>query len=163
MPQLDVTTFSSQIFWLVVTFIALFLIMWRVSVPKISDALEARQKRIDDNLARAQELKKEAGAALEAYETSLADARAEAQNTLLQANAKLAEETQAREAELGEALTKRIAESEANIAAALNKAIANIHDVAIEVSVSAAQRLTGEAPSVDAASSAVEATIKARR
>ena len=163
MPQLDVTTFSSQIFWLVVTFVALFLIMWRVSVPKISDALEARQKRIDDNLARAQELKKEAEAALDAYDTSLAGARSEAQNTLLQANVKLAEEAQAREAELGETLTKRIAESEANIAAAMNKAIANIHDVAIEVSVSAAQRLTGEAPSVDAASTAVEATIKARR
>ena len=58
MPQLDVTTFSSQIFWLVVSFVALFLIMLRVRVPKISDALEARQKRIDDNLARAQELKK---------------------------------------------------------------------------------------------------------
>ena len=75
----------------------------------------------------------------------------------------MAEEAQAREAELGETLTKRIAESEANIAAAMNKAIANIHDVAIEVSVSAAQRLTGEAPSVDAARSAVEVTIKARR
>ena len=163
MPQVDVTTFSSQIFWLVVTFIALFLIMWRVSVPKISDALEARQKRIDDNLARAQELKKEAGAALDAYETSLADARSEAQITLLQANVKLAEEAQGREAELGETLTKRIAESEANIATAMNTAIANIHDVAIEVSASAAQRLTGEVPSVDAASTAVEATIKARR
>ena len=163
MPQLDVTTFSSQIFWLVVTFVALFLIMWRVSVPKISDALEARQKRIDDNLARAQELKKEAEAALDAYDTSLAGARSEAQNTLLQANVKLAEEAQAREAELGETLTKRIAESEANIATAMNTAIANIHDVAIEVSASAAQRLTGEVPSVDAASTAVEATIKARR
>ena len=162
MPQVDVTTFSSQIFWLVVTFIALFLIMWRVSVPKISDALEARQKRIDDNLARAQELKKEAETALDAYETSLADARSDAQNTLLQANAKLAKEAEAREAELGEILIKRIAESEANIAAAMNKAIANIHDVAIEVSVSAAQRLTGEAPSVDAASTAVRVTIKAR-
>ena len=162
MPQLDVTTFSSQIFWLVVTFIALFLTMWRVSVPKISDALEARQKRIDDNLARAEELKKEATAALEAYEASLADARSEAQRAVLEANAKLAIEAQAREAELGEALTKRIAKSEANISAAMDEAIANIRDVATEVSLSAAERLTGEAPSTDAASTAVDTAIKAR-
>ena len=162
MPQLDVTTFSSQIFWLVVTFIALFLTMWRVSVPKISDALEARQKRIDDNLARAEELKKEATAALEAYEASLADARSEAERAVLEANAKLADEAQAREAELGEALTKRIAESEANIAAAMDEAIANIRDVAAEVSLSATERLTGEAPSADAASTAVDTAIKAR-
>lgn len=162
MPQLDVTTFSSQIFWLVVTFIALFLIMWRVSVPKIADALEARQKRIDDNLARAEELKKEAEAAMEAYEASLADARSEAQSAVLEANAKLAEESQTREAELGEALAKRIAESEANIAAAMDEAIANIRDAAAEVAVSAAERLTGEAPSADDAGASVDAAIKAR-
>lgn len=162
MPQLDVTTFSSQIFWLVVTFIALFLIMWRVSVPKISDALEARQKRMDDNLARAEELKKEAEAAMEAYEASLAEARSEAQGAVLEANAKLTEEAQAREAELGEALAKRIAESEANIATAMDDAIANIRDVAAEVAVSAAERLTGEAPSVDDAGAAVDTAIKAR-
>ena len=162
MPQLDVATFSSQIFWLVVTFIALFLIIWRISVPKISDALEARQKRIDDNLNRAEELKKEAKAAMDIYEASLADARSDAQRAILEANAKLAEDAQAREAELGEALAKRIAESEANILAAMDEAIVNIRDVAVEVSVSAAERLTGEAPSPDAASSAVDAAIKAR-
>ena len=162
MPQLDVATFSSQIFWLVVTFIALFLIMWRISVPKISDALEARQKRIDDNLNRAEELRKEAEAAMDTYQSSLADARSGAQRTILEANAKLAEDAQAREAELGETLAKRIAESEANILAAMDEAIVNIRDVAVEVSVSAAERLTGEAPSPDAASSAVDAAIKAR-
>jgi F-type H+-transporting ATPase subunit b len=131
-------------------------------VPKISDALEARQKRIDDNLNRAEELKKEAEAAMDTYEASLADARSDAQRTILEANAKLAEDAQAREAELGEILAKRIAESEANILAAMDEAIVNIRDVAVEVSVSAAERLTGETPSPDAASSAVDAAIKAR-
>ena len=162
MPQLDVTTFSSQIFWLVITFIALLLVMWRISVPKISDALEARQKRIDDNLARAEELRKEAAAAIGAYESSLTDARLEAQRVILEANVKLTEEAQAREVELGEALSKRIAESELNISVAMNDAIANIRDVAAEVSVSAAERLTGEAPSIDCASTAVDDAIKAR-
>ena len=162
MPQLDVTTFSSQIFWLLVTFIALFLVIWRVSVPKISDALEARQKRIDDNLSRAEELKKEAVAALEAYEVSLADARSEAQRVILEANAKLAEEARVREAESSEALIKRIAKSDANISAAMDEAIANIRSVAVEVSMSAAERLTGEVPNPDAASTAVDAAIKAR-
>ena len=45
MPQLEqIATYPSQVFWLVVTFVALFLIMWRVAVPRISDALEARQQ-----------------------------------------------------------------------------------------------------------------------
>lgn len=162
MPQLDVTTFSSQIFWLAVTFTALFLIMWRVSIPRISEVLEARQKRMDDNLARAEKLKKEAEAAMQAYETSLAEARSEAQSAIIEANARLAEEAQARETELGEALAKRIAESEADIAAAMDEAVASIRDAAAEVAASAAERLTGEAPGADAAGAAVDTAIKAR-
>ncbi|MEK9724081.1 MAG: F0F1 ATP synthase subunit B' [Rhodospirillaceae bacterium] len=162
MPQLDVTTFASQIFWLAVTFIALLLIIWRIGVPKISDALEARQKRIDDNLARAEELKREAEAAMAAYEASLAEVRAEAQTAVHEAHAELLAESAAREAELAEVLKKRLAESEASIAAAMDAAIANIRDAAAEVAQSAAERLTGEAPSADDAGAAVDAAIKAR-
>lgn len=162
MPQLDVTTFASQIFWLAVTFIALLLIIWRIGVPKISDALEARQKRIDDNLARAEELKREAEAAMAAYEASLAEVRAEAQTAVHEAHAELLAESAAREAELAELLKKRLAESEASIAAAMDAAIANIRDAAAEVAQSAAERLTGEAPSADDAGAAVDAAIKAR-
>ena len=75
MPQLDISTFSTQIVWLVITFSALFIIMWRVAVPRISDSLEQRQNRMDDSLNKAAEFKKEAEAAIEAYEKSLAEAR----------------------------------------------------------------------------------------
>ena len=71
MPQLEqISTFPSQIFWLVITFAALFFVMWRIAVPRIADVLEARQKRIDDNLDKAETAKKEAEAAIEAYEQS---------------------------------------------------------------------------------------------
>ncbi|MDD9878643.1 MAG: F0F1 ATP synthase subunit B' [Magnetovibrio sp.] len=162
MPQLDITTFSSQIFWLAVTFIALFLVMWRVAVPKIADSLEARQKRISDNLARAEEVKTEAEAAIEAYEASLAEARSDAQSVISEAAQQLADEAAAREAELAETLKNRIAESEASIAQAMEAAIANIRDAAAEVAVSATERLTGEAPAADDAGAAVDNAIKAR-
>jgi F-type H+-transporting ATPase subunit b len=58
MPQLDFSTYLPQVFWLVVTFIALFLIMWKIAVPRIANSLEARQKRIEDYLDRAADAKK---------------------------------------------------------------------------------------------------------
>ena len=61
--QLDVTFFPTQIFWLVITFVPLYLIIWKIVVPRITDTLEARQKRIDDNLERANTYKDEAEAA----------------------------------------------------------------------------------------------------
>ena len=57
MPQLDYVMFPTQIFWLLVTFVPLFFIMWRIVCPRISNTLEARQKRIDDNLERAANFK----------------------------------------------------------------------------------------------------------
>jgi len=160
MPQLEqIATFPSQVFWLVVSFAVLFVIMWRVAVPRISDALEARQKRIDDNLERAAEFKKEAEAAIEAYEKSLAEARAEAQSVIAEANAKLADVIAQREAELGEKLAAQIAASEASIAKAVESAMENLRDVAVEVAVSATERLVGEAPADADAQAAVDKSM----
>ncbi|MEK9755206.1 MAG: F0F1 ATP synthase subunit B' [Rhodospirillaceae bacterium] len=163
MPQLEqIATYPSQVFWLVVTFIALFVIMWRVAVPRISDALEARQQRIDDNLERAAEIKKEAEAAMVAYEKSLAEARAEAQGAIAKAMQEVADAAAKREAELTERLQARLAESEAGIARAVEQAVDNLKSVAVEVAQSATERLVGEAPSAADAGAAVKGAIKAR-
>ena len=75
MPQLDFTTYLPQVFWLVVTFAALYLIMWKIAVPGIADVLETRQKRISDNLDKAAEAKKEAEETLAAYDKAMDEAR----------------------------------------------------------------------------------------
>ena len=160
MPQLEISTFSSQIFWLVVTFTTLFLIVWRVGVPKISHVLETRQKRIDDNLLRAEEFKKEAEAALESYQASLDQARSEAQAILGEANTLLAEEFNAREAELIKVLSKRISESEENISNTVDNAIEKISDAAADVAAKAVEQLTGEALGADEVAAAVDTLIK---
>ena len=162
MPQLDITTFSSQIFWLVVTFTALFLVIWRISVPKISETLEARQKRINDNLVRAEELKRDAEAAIESYEASLNQAHQEAHHILLEAKTKLTRESQIREAAVNEALAKRIQESEKNIESAIDAAISQIRDAATEVAASAVERLSGEKPNDNDTRAAVDAVLNNR-
>jgi len=110
----------------------------------------------------AAEIKKEAEAAIEAYEQSLAEARAEAQSAIAEANAKLADTIAQREAELGDKLAAKIAESEANIAKAVETAMENLRDVAVEVAVSATERLVGEAPAEADAQAAVDGAMKAQ-
>jgi F-type H+-transporting ATPase subunit b len=162
MPQLDISTFSTQIVWLVITFSALFLVMWRVAVPRISDALEQRQKRMDDNLNKAAEFKKEAEAAIEAYEKSLTKARENAHSVIANANATLLAEIVAKDAELGIKLKLMLSESEASIAKAMEDAMGNIHKVAEEVAAAAAESLLGEAVDADVVSKAVDIATKAQ-
>ena len=65
MPQLDqMDTFASQIFWLVVTFTFLYLIVWRTALPRISDVIQERQRRIEEDLLKAEDLKRDGANAL---------------------------------------------------------------------------------------------------
>jgi len=144
-PQLDATTFVPQLFWLVVTFCILLLLMARIGLPRVGGLLEARRKRIDDDLARATELKAEAEAVLAAYQQTLASARAQAQAAVKEATDKLAAEAAERQRQLGETLADRVASAEREIAAAKQRALAELHDIAVEVARSVTEKVTGTA------------------
>ncbi|MBC7987384.1 MAG: hypothetical protein H7X93_12070, partial [Sphingomonadaceae bacterium] len=51
MPQLDTSTFSAQIFWLLVAFLILFLVVRFGAAPKLTGMAAARAKRQGDDLA----------------------------------------------------------------------------------------------------------------
>ena len=62
-PPFDTTTFPSQIFWLAIWFVLLYLLMAKVGLPRVTVAIEARRQRREEDLARAAALKSEAEAA----------------------------------------------------------------------------------------------------
>ena len=154
MPQLDITTFAPQLIWLAITFAAMFIIMWKVAVPKIADSLEARQMRLEDNLKKAENLKQEAEQTLAAYEKALADARAEAHSQIAAIQAELHANAQKEEEEQTAKLEAKLAESEAAIAKEVAQAMENVRGVAIDVAEAAVEKLSGEAPKSDVISGA---------
>jgi len=79
MPQFEPSGFAPQLVWLVITFIALFLLMWRVTLPRITSVVAEREVRVSGNLDKAEQLKAEAEGILVAYHKEIADARAAAQ------------------------------------------------------------------------------------
>src|SRR6202012_4045998 len=78
-PPFDSSTFPSQLVSLVVFFVALYIIVSRFALPRVGAVIDARQDKIEGDLAEAQKLKDESEAALKAYESDLASARAKAQ------------------------------------------------------------------------------------
>ncbi|MGF3055736.1 F0F1 ATP synthase subunit B [Microbacterium sp. YY-01] len=67
-----------DIIWSSVCFIIIFLVVWKVALPRLTTILDARSAAIEGNIAKADEAQKQAEAALEEYTKQLAEARAEA-------------------------------------------------------------------------------------
>ena len=162
MPQLDYHTFAPQLFWLAITFVVLYVLMSRLALPKVRGAVEGRRQHLDSDLGRAAALKEEAEATLAAYQKTLADARAAAQDTLRQTGERLAAEAAERQRELAAALTAQIEAAEARIAAGKDQALGEIRGIAAEVGSAVVERLTGAAPDAAAMSGAVGRALNGR-
>lgn len=124
MPQLCFDWYSNQIFWLILTLIAIFFVLSRVALPRIAAILAERQGTITNDLAAAEDLKQRAKEAEAAYDKALSDARAEAQTIAADTRAAI-------QAELDKAIAKADAEIAAK-AAESEKAIADIRAGAME-------------------------------
>ena len=89
MPQLCADWMPNQIFWLLVTLIALYFVMSRIALPRISAVLAERSGTITNDIAAAEELKNKAAEAEAAYDQALLDARAEANKIVAEAKAEI--------------------------------------------------------------------------
>ena len=163
MPQLDPTSFATQIFWLVITFGVLYAILSRVALPRVADILAARRNKIDGDLDAAATLKSEAESVLKAYEKAMADARSQAQATLRQAAEDLAADAATKNAALSERLNREIKAAEERIGAAKTRAVDQIAEIAAAAASQATARLIGRAPDANAVRAAVEGAIKSGR
>ena len=156
MPQLDFATFPTQIFWLCITFLLLYLVMWKVVIPRISGVLEERQSRVENDLERAEQLQLEATSVLAAYEDSISNGKLEAKKIIQEATLQIAESQAHREAEALERISAITAEAEGKINAARNDAIADIRSVAAELVQITVLKLSGSEVSKEEALSTVE-------
>jgi F-type H+-transporting ATPase subunit b len=160
MPQLDFTTFPSQIFWLAVTFVLLYLLMAIVALPRLEKVMAARRERVDGDLDQAGQLKAESEAVIAAYEKALADARSAAQATMRETTERLAAEAAERQSRAAAAIAEKTAAAEARIAATKEKALSDLPAMASELAAAAASRLVGTGIDPSRAAAAVAAVNK---
>ena len=146
-PPFDSQTFPSQLFWWALTFIALYVLMSRVALPRVGSILENRRRHIDNLLAEAQRFKEQSDATVGAQEKALAEARARAQSLASETRQQAAAAAEARRKEVDARLNARIAEAEKAIAASRSAAMANLRGIAGEAAGAIVERLTGIAPS----------------
>jgi F-type H+-transporting ATPase subunit b len=163
MPQLEqFDTYLSQVFWLVISFAILYVVMWKAALPRVADVLRERRERIDADIERAEKLKTEAEAVLEAYQATVAKAQAEAQAVLRAGADAFAAEAAARHDEVSARLAQETEAAERRIEAAREEALANVVTVAGEVARAAAARLIDAEIAEADADAAVRRSIEGR-
>lgn len=159
-PPFNSQTFASQLFWLVITFVFLYVMMAKVALPRIGAIIDSRQKRIDDDLAEAQKLKTESDAALASYEKALADARNRGQAIAAEMRDKQAAASEATRKALETQLNAKLADAEKTIAATKSAAMANVSAIAQDAASTIVERLTGTKPQDQAVAAAVAGALK---
>lgn len=158
-PPFDRNTFASQLFWLALTFGALYWLMSKVALPRVGGILADRAATLSRDLDEAAAAQAKAEASSRAYEEALTSARNKAQGiaqAAREAGAKASDERRkVVEAELGAKLNA----AEASIVAAKAKAMENVRGLGSETAVAIVTKLTGKAPSTDEAAKAVDAVL----
>jgi F-type H+-transporting ATPase subunit b len=159
-PPFERDTFPSQLVWLAVFFIALYLITWRLVQPRVGGILEARRNHISGDLAEAGRLKSQSEDAIAAYEKALADARTRAQTIASQTREGLEADAARNRNALEDQFKARLVEAEKTIATTKTAAMANIGGIAAEAAAAIVTRLTGLTVPASAVDAAVNAVLK---
>jgi F-type H+-transporting ATPase subunit b len=159
-PPFQKETFGSQLLWLAIFFVALYLIASKLALPRVGSIIADRRKRISSDLDEAARMKDAADAAIASYEKALADARTRAQAIAAQTRDEVNAEAEARRKAVEAGLQAKLTAAEEAIAATRTAAMANVQGIARDAAIAIVTRLTGQTPSQAAAAAAVKAVIE---
>jgi F-type H+-transporting ATPase subunit b len=143
LPQLDIATWPSQLFWLVVLFGAGYLVMAKIVTPRIGAVLEERRQTVDGDLEKARAASVDAAKIRADYESDIEKARIEAADFAKQAAMEATKKAEAANTKIAQKLAKKVGAAETKLAEAKSSAMANLNDVAAEAAMAAVASLAG--------------------
>ena len=89
MPQLEPSSFISQIFWLTITFLSLWFVMSYFIVPRIASIIDERRQKIDTDIQKAEKVNQNALNILSRYEAMIEKAKETINQELSEKNLEL--------------------------------------------------------------------------
>jgi F-type H+-transporting ATPase subunit b len=144
MPQLDFSTYPSQIFWLFITLSVLYYTLARHLLPPVVEIVEQRKQRIAGDLERAKKMQQEAEQVKYEYELALQKARAEANQILQATTVRIKTMQDERVARLEESLGQQMQEAEARIRKSKDAISKEIQTIAENLAQDVVNKLVGQ-------------------
>ena len=130
-----------------VTLVAIFFVLSRLALPRISAVISERQGTITNDLAAAENLKSEAAQAEEAYKKALEDARLEASEIIESAKSEIKQELDVAIKKADADIAVKASASEEAIAVIRKDALANVKSVAKDITSELVKVLGGKVDS----------------
>lgn len=159
-PPFNSEFFASQLFWLIVSFVAFYWVVKKLALPRIGGILENRRGRISGDLESAQRLKEQSDDAVAAYEQALSAARNKAFGIAEEARAAAAKASDAKRAESEAALNEKIAAAERRIADIKSKALGEVGNIAADTTEAVIGALISGKPTREEIDRAVSGAMK---
>lgn len=158
-PPFATQTFPSQVFWLGITFTLLLVFVWTVVVPRIGGTLAARKRRIAEELAKAEDDRREAERTWSTYQNAIVEARQRARTLIEETRTHVRADVERAEKTADSDADRAIAQAERRLAELRAQAREHIRRAAQDAAQSIVFRLIGENVTPEEAAAAV-ATVK---
>tara|TARA_S200000501_G_C20663460_1_gene672938 strand:- start:284 stop:874 length:591 start_codon:yes stop_codon:yes gene_type:complete len=143
MPQLNPEFWISQIFWLTITFGALYIILSKLILPKISLNLELRKSQIQDNIEAAEKQRENSEAKLKEFDDIIKKSKLKAKKNYQEVRENALKEINLKREALDKQIDEEIKKTEHEIKILKKSAPEKINKIAIESSSELVKKLIG--------------------
>ena len=156
MPQLNTEFWTAQIFWLILIFSSLYVVIWKIFLPKITYSIENRKSRVVNDLNEAQKLKENAEKKLKEYNRIIEDVKKEAKKIIEENKKKLENDIKNKNQKFNEEIEKELLVVEKEIKNLKKASLKNINEIAKEVSSEVIKQIIGTEVNASNVSAIVE-------
>ena len=163
MPQLNPEFWGAQVFWLILIFSILYLVIWKIFLPRITYSIENRKSRIVNDLDEAQKLKESAEKKLEAYNKIIENSKQEAKKIIEDGRKRLNQDIENKKKDFNNQIEKEIAVIEKEIKDLKKTSLSNISKIASETSAELMRKIINTEVNKSNVSAVVDTIIKKNR
>lgn len=154
-PPFDPHTYPTSILWLIVTFGILYFTMSRYALPRVGSILKERSDKIHERLAAARKMREQAREASDAYDRTLAEARARSQDLANETRNRVKSEQEGKRKALEAELDDKLKAAELRIAETKATAMASVGQIATDTAAAIVEHLTGKPVNHDQVAKAI--------
>ena len=160
MPQLNPEFWSAQIFWLILIFSTLYLVIWKIFLPKITYSIENRKSRIVNDLDEAQKLKENAEKKLKEYNRIIENSKNEAKKIIEDSKKKLDRDIENKKQKFNIEIEEELKSVEKEIKDLKKSSLSNISNIAVQTSTEVIKQIIDTEVNKSNVSAIVEDIIK---